>query len=97
VLPGKKYTPEDIVGILWRRKWLVAVPFIVAVVCTALVSYRLPRRYRSETVILVVPQRIPESYVKSTITTRIEDRLSSLREQILSRSRLERVIKDFNL
>jgi polysaccharide chain length determinant protein (PEP-CTERM system associated) len=97
VLPGKTYTPEEILNIAWRRKWLIVVPFIVAVVCTAFVAHRLPKKYRSETVILVVPQRIPESYVKSTVTTRIEDRLSSLREQILSRSRLERVIKEFGL
>jgi polysaccharide chain length determinant protein (PEP-CTERM system associated) len=97
VLPGKKYTPEEVLAIAWHRKWLITVPFVVAVVCTALVAHSLPRRYRSETVILVVPQRIPESYVKSTVTTHVEDRLSSLREQILSRSRLERVIQDFGL
>jgi polysaccharide chain length determinant protein (PEP-CTERM system associated) len=45
----------------------------------------------------VIPQRVPESYVRSTVTTKIEDRLSSLREQILSRSRLERIVRDFNL
>jgi polysaccharide chain length determinant protein (PEP-CTERM system associated) len=53
--------------------------------------------YRSETVILVVPQRVPESYVRPTVTTRIEDRLNSITQQILSRTRLERVIQDFNL
>ena len=44
-----------------------------------------------------MPQRIPESYVKSTITARIEDRLQSIAQQILSRTRLERVIQDFDL
>jgi polysaccharide chain length determinant protein (PEP-CTERM system associated) len=97
VLPGKKYTPEEVVEIVWRRKWLIVVPFVICAVSTVLIANRLPKRYRSETVILVVPQRVPESYVKSTVTSRIEDRLTSLREQILSRSRLERVITDLNL
>ena len=97
MLPGKTYTPEEILRIALRRKWLILVPFIVAAISTAIVANRLPKRYRSETVILVVPQRVPESYVRSTVTARIEDRVSSLREQILSRSRLERVIQDFNL
>jgi len=97
VLPGKIYTPEDILRILWQRKWLLAIPFVVAVISTFAVSMYLPKQYRSETVILVVPQRVPESYVRSTVTARIEDRLSSLREQILSRSRLERIVMDFNL
>lgn len=97
MLPGKTYTPEEILHIVFRRKWLILVPFVVAALSTAIVAHRLPKRYRSETVILVVPQRVPEEYVRSTVTARIEDRLTSLREQILSRSRLERVIEDFNL
>jgi len=57
----------------------------------------LPDRYKSDTLILVVPQQVPESYVRSTVTTRIEDRLQSIAQQILSRTRLERIIQDFNL
>jgi len=97
VLPGKRFTPEDILRILWHRKWLVAVPFVVASVSTYVVAKQLPNRYRSETVILVVPQRVPESYVKSTVTARIEDRVRTLREQILTRSRLEPLINEFGL
>jgi polysaccharide chain length determinant protein (PEP-CTERM system associated) len=97
MLPGRKYTPEDIAAIAWRRKWIVAS--VVAVVTTAAIamSLRLPDLYRSETLILVVPQRVPESYVRSTVTMRIEDRLRSLRQQILSRSNLERIMDDFQL
>ena len=62
-----------------------------------MVARRLPSIYRSETLIQVVPQRIPESYVRSTVTTRIEDRLGGIQQMILSRSRLERIINDFNL
>jgi len=57
----------------------------------------VPERYRSETLILVVPQRVPDSYVKSTITQTVEDRLPSISDQILSRSRLEKIIADLNL
>ena len=58
---------------------------------------RLPNVYRSETLILVVPQRVPESYVRSTVTARIEDRLQAISQQILSRTRLEQIVTDFNL
>src|SRR3954454_15285731 len=61
------------------------------------ISMRIPNQYRSETVILVIPQRIPESYVHSTVTMRIEDRLRSISQEILSRSRLETIIDEFNL
>src|SRR5438067_7403584 len=62
-----------------------------------MVAHFLPNKYRSETLMLVVPQRVPESYVKSTITTKIEDRLNSISQQIMSRTRLERIILDSNL
>jgi len=97
VLPGRQYTPEEILRLLWHRK--AAILAIAAVVTAAAigVSLSMPNRYRSETLILVIPQRVPEAYVHSTVTIRIEDRLRSLREQILSRSRLERVIGDLDL
>jgi len=97
VIPGKTYTPEDYVRIGWRYRWLIVIPFVLAAAGTFAVSRVLPDRYRSETLILVVPQRVPEAYVKSTVTARIEDRLQSISQQILSRTRLERIIQDFNL
>jgi polysaccharide chain length determinant protein (PEP-CTERM system associated) len=97
VLPGRKYTPEDIGAIAWRRKWLIVIAVCVVTTSAIALALQLPDIYRSQTLILVIPQRVPESYVRSTVTTRIEDRLRSLRQQILSRTRLERVIQDFNL
>ena len=97
MIPGKQYTPEDIVRIAWRRKWWAAIPAVVIAVGVAAWARTLPNLYHSETLILVVPQRVPESYVRSTVTTRIEDRLQSITQQILSRTRLERIVQDFNL
>jgi uncharacterized protein involved in exopolysaccharide biosynthesis len=82
---------------MWRRKWLVIVPLVVSVATTAIVSYMTPTRYRAETLILVVPQRVPENYVRPTTTSKIEERLLAISQQILSRTRLERVILDFDL
>jgi protein tyrosine kinase modulator len=97
VLPGKTFTPDEILGILLRRKWLIVIPFVVAAASSVFVAKRLPALYRSETLIMVIPQRIPDSIVKLTVTAKVEDRLPSISEQILSRSRLERIINDFNL
>jgi polysaccharide chain length determinant protein (PEP-CTERM system associated) len=97
VLPGRTYGPEQILRIVWQRRWLILAPLVVAGTAAFMYSRSLPDVYRSETTILVVPQRVPESYVRSTVTTRIEDRLQSLRQQILSRARLERIIRDFDL
>jgi polysaccharide chain length determinant protein (PEP-CTERM system associated) len=84
--------PEDLLRAFWRRKWLVVVPFLVVTLGTVIGAGLLPDRYRSETLILVVPQRVPESYIRTTVTTRIEDRLRSIQQQILSRTKLEQII-----
>jgi protein tyrosine kinase modulator len=97
VLPGRTYTPDDIIGILWSRKWLLLGGLFLCTCLASAISAQIPNQYRSETLILVIPQRIPESYVQSTVTTRIENRLRSIGQEILSRTRLERVITEFNL
>lgn len=97
MLPGKKYTPADILRIARARWWMALLPAAVAGVGGALYAMTLPDRFRSETVIMVTPQRVPESYVRSTVTQQIDERLASLQQQILSRTRLERLITEFEL
>jgi polysaccharide chain length determinant protein (PEP-CTERM system associated) len=97
MLPGKKYTPEEVLRIAKKRIWLIIIPFALVAAGTAVVSKTLPDIYSAETTILVVPQRIPEAYVKSTVTMRIEDRMVTIKQQLYSRTLLEATIKEFNL
>jgi polysaccharide chain length determinant protein (PEP-CTERM system associated) len=97
MLPGKTYNVDDINSILWRGRWWILLPFAVGLALAPAIAARVPKLYRSETVLLVVPQRIPDSYVRSTVTATVEDRLFSISDQILSRSRLERIITEFDL
>src|SRR3954467_5163421 len=97
MVPGKRYKPEDFIQILRRRKAAVMIPLAIAVLATPLLSWLLTDRYQSSTTILVVPQRIPESFVKSTVTSTMEERLQSISQQLLSRTRLERIIQNFDL
>lgn len=97
MLPGKSLTPEEVVRILLQRRWLILLPFALGLAAAPFVSKRIPAVYRSETLIMVVPQRVPENYVKATVTATVADRLPAISEQILSRSRLEKVITDFDL
>ena len=97
MIPGKRYTPEVVLQAIWRRKWLVLVPFVLITVTTVAVTRRVPNRFRSETLIMVVPQQIPESYVQPTVRVRLEDRLASFNQQILNRTRLEQIVREFDL
>ena len=97
MLPGKVFTPEEIVAMLKRRKWLMLLPFSVGLAAAPFISERIPELYRSETLIMVIPQQIPNSYVTPTVTGSIQDRLTSINDVILSRSRLERTITELDL
>lgn len=97
MLPGRTFQPLDIVRIVLRRRWLILIPFALGLMAVPVLAKRVPEVYRSETLIMVVPQRVPDSYVKSTVTATIADRLPSISDQILSRSRLERIINEFDL
>ena len=56
-----------------------------------------PERYRSEALLLVIPQQVPNDYVTPTMTQPIEERLPAITDQILSRSRLEQIIQQLDL
>jgi succinoglycan biosynthesis transport protein ExoP len=95
--PGRKYRPEDILQIVWGRKWLLLVPLALGGLGMAIHSRSLPNIYQSEVVIQVVPQGIPENFVRSTVTTQIGARLNAISQQIRSRARLEGLIVELGL
>ena len=97
MLPGKKYSAEDVMRIFRRRYWVLVVPFALASAGTAIFARTLPNEFVSQATIVVVPPQVPESYVRTTVNTRLEDRLQSIAQQVLSRTRLEKIIDDFNL
>src|SRR6187549_2765501 len=97
MLPGKTFAPADILQILKRRRWYVIAPLFVCTFGALVVSRFLPNRYQSDTLIQIVPQRVPDSYVKSTVTTDLDERLKSITQQIMSRTRLEEVITQLDL
>jgi len=81
----------------WRRRWHVLVPFAIVAAGAAIIARKLPDLYSSSATILIVPQRVPENYVTPTVTARIEDRVRTIAQQILSRTQLEKLILEYNL
>jgi polysaccharide biosynthesis transport protein len=83
--------------ILHRRRWWFAIPAFAVWAIIWVMSWLLPTIYRSETVILVEQQNVPEQYVIANIGDDLQQRLQSMTQQILSRTRLLRIIDEFNL
>jgi polysaccharide chain length determinant protein (PEP-CTERM system associated) len=95
--PGKSFNINDYFEILLRRKWYILIPFAVVVCAASIYSFTAPKKYRASTLILVTPQKVPVDYVRPTVTSRIEDRLQSIGQEIMSRTRLEQIIAEFKL
>ena len=95
----KKPTPElsDYWDIFVRRRWWIIIPAIVIAGGTVGVVSKLPKVYRSQTTILVEPQKVPSDFVKPTVTTDVNNRLQIISQEILSRTHLQRIIDEYGL
>jgi polysaccharide chain length determinant protein (PEP-CTERM system associated) len=93
----KPFDIHDYIQIGLRRKWYIIVPVVISILVSFGVYKYLPKVYRATTLILVQSQKIPESYVRPTVTESVNERLSTISQEILSRTRLEKVIEEFNL
>ncbi|MEA1868090.1 MAG: XrtA system polysaccharide chain length determinant [Thermodesulfobacteriota bacterium] len=92
--------PFDIylyLSLLLRRKWEIIfcmIPFLLAGLLYCLFSAKI---YSTSTTIVVVPQRVPVEYVRSTVTGDIDERVRGIWQEVTSRTSLERIIEQFNL
>jgi polysaccharide chain length determinant protein (PEP-CTERM system associated) len=85
------------INLIIKRRWLVIIPFCLAMITGIYLGLTLPRIYQASTSILVKPQQVPKDYVQSIVTTDIESRIRSISQQILSRMNLKKIINRFNL
>ena len=93
----RKYTFAEVWNLVVTNRWLILLPMAIGLAAAPLLGTLTPLRYRSEALILVVPQQVSDSIVKSTVSNSVADRLPSITAQILSRSRLERIILEMDL
>lgn len=97
MLPGKKLTIADIAQMFRRRIWLVVVPPLVTLFGALLYSSTVPDTYESDMLIAIDPQRVPDAFVRSTVTLETDRRMDSLQVQVLSRTTLQQLIETFDL
>lgn len=83
--------------VVWKHGLMVILIAVLGGAVSFVIVQELPAVYRSEALILVDSQKIPERYVTSTVNTEVQDRLASISQEILSTTRLQKVIDDFGL
>jgi len=89
--------PDQILEIIIRRRWFILIPFCITLTLGLFHTLTAGKTYEATTLILVQPQRVPTNYVRSVVTSTINERISTISQQILSRSNLEKIIDQFGL
>jgi polysaccharide chain length determinant protein (PEP-CTERM system associated) len=93
----RELTPNDYINMLRRRWVLITVLALIGAPLAYAISKFLPPKYTSQTLILVQRPAVSPNIVAPVDTTSIGERLASMRPQILSRTRLEPIIRQFGL
>ena len=79
---------QHYLGIIQRRHLHFLIPLFFGWIVVWGASWVLPPRYQSSTLILVEQPTMPKDYVTPNINDDLQERLQSITQQILSRTRL---------
>ena len=88
---------QHYLGIVRRRHMQFFIPLLLGWLMVWGASWVLPSRYRSGTLILVEQPTMPKDYVTPNVNDDLQDRLRSITQQILSRTRLLHIIDQLHL
>ena len=84
-------------GIVRRRHMQFLVPLFLGWAVVWGASWVLPPQYLSSTLILVEQPTMPKDYVTPNVNDDLQERMQSITQQILSRTRLLHIIDQFSL
>jgi succinoglycan biosynthesis transport protein ExoP len=85
---------RDYIDVLRRRKWVIVVSFVSVLFGASIYLVTTPPLYKSTTTILVIPRR---DIVRPNFPGDAGDRLSTIQQQITSRTRLLQVRDELGL
>ena len=80
-----------------RRRWEIAFSVLAILFAASVYCVVTPELYKSSITILVIPQTLPQDYVRSTISAKVEEQMATIRQQVLSRTTLTKVMDELRL
>ncbi len=89
-------TIQEYLEVPLRRPLFVLVPAVLVLSSAIALAFALPKKYQSQTLILVESEKVPETFVRKMATEPMARRLYTIRQEVLSRTRLERVIEELD-
>jgi len=94
---AQRFDLQRYLDIVRRRHIQFLIPLFCGWLLVWSASWFLQARYKSATLILVEQPTMPKNYVVTNVSDNLQDRLQSITEQILSRTRLLAIINSLNL
>ncbi len=82
---------------LIRRRWWILCAACGITLATIGVLLMMPNMYTSEATLVVLAQQVPQRYVVPNSTADLDSTLQAMKQEVLSRTRLLRMINDFGL
>ncbi|MBV9083349.1 MAG: hypothetical protein JOZ62_11775 [Acidobacteriaceae bacterium] len=89
--------PLSLLRMVWKHKRLVVGLWVLVAAAAGVIIHRLPSIYEAQSLIMVDAQKVPEKFVASTVQISFQDSLETVRQQILSATRLQKIIDEFGL
>jgi succinoglycan biosynthesis transport protein ExoP len=87
---------QHYLGVVRRRHLQFLIPLFLGWAIVWGASWVLPPKYQSSTLILVEQPTMPKDYVTPNVNDDLQERLQSITQQILSRTRLLHIIEQLN-
>ena len=94
---AKIQSPQDVIAILWRRKWQVVLPGTLLLLVSLFVTLSWPRTYQSKATILLEEPGVSGDIVQPVSAGYADQRVQVITQQVLSRQNLIQLIQKFDL
>ena len=88
---------QDYVAMFHRRRTLVVLAGGILLGLSLAAAFLWPATYKSMATILIEEQEIPSELVHSTITSYADQRIETIKQQVMSRTTLWKVVEQYNL
>ena len=98
--PPNRFTWDDVryyFNLLLRFRWALLAPFCLAMLTGIYLALTLTPVYEASTLVLTMPPDVPSNIVRPVISEKLESQITTISQEIQSRSNLERIIAQFRL
>lgn len=95
--PGASFNLGDLVAIVKRRKWWIAVPTVFLSAAAVVVALMLPTVYRAEGTILIERPNVPPDLIDSTVTSQADERIEKIRREFIASDNLAGLVEKYDL